>query len=105
MKPAWEDRIEARADVLPGKLVIKGTRLAVDFIVGLLAQGWTEAQILENYPGVSSEDLRACLSYAADLPAPRRHPPRGKDRGYRRQPPTATRAPTPSTSAPAKKSP
>ena len=47
--------------------MIKGTRLAVDFMVGLLAQGWTEAQILENYPGVSSEDLRACLSYAADL--------------------------------------
>jgi uncharacterized protein (DUF433 family) len=67
MKPAWEDRIEARTDVLTGKPVIKGTRLAVDFIVGLLAQGWTEAQILENYPGVSSEDLRACLSYAADL--------------------------------------
>jgi uncharacterized protein (DUF433 family) len=67
MKPAWEDRIEARADVLTGKPVIKGTRLAVDFIVGLLAQGWTEAQILENYPGVSSDDLRACLSYAADL--------------------------------------
>lgn len=67
MKPAWEDRIEARTDVLTGKPVIKGTRLAVDFMVGLLAQGWTEAQILENYPGVSSEDLRACLSYAADL--------------------------------------
>lgn len=67
MKPAWEDRIEARTDVLTGKPVIKGTRLAVDFIVGLLAQGWTEAQILENYPGVSSDDLRACLSYAADL--------------------------------------
>ncbi len=67
MKPVWEDRIETRADVLTGKPVIKGTRLGVDFIVGLLAQGWTEAQILENYPGVSSEDLRACLSYAADL--------------------------------------
>lgn len=72
MKPAWEDRIEARTDVLSGKPVIKGTRLAVDFIVGLLAQGWTEAQILENYPGVTSEDLRACLSYAADLLATER---------------------------------
>ena len=67
MKPDWEERIEARTDVLTGKPVIKGTRLAVDFIVGLLAQGWTEVQILENYPGVSSEDLRACLSYAAEL--------------------------------------
>jgi len=67
MKSSWEDRIEARSDVLTGKPVIKGTRLSVDFIVGLLAQGWNEAQILENYPGVSSEDLRACLSYAADL--------------------------------------
>ena len=67
MKSSWEDRIEARSDVLTGKPVIKGTRLSVDFIVGLLAQGWNEAQILENYSGVSSEDLRACLSYAADL--------------------------------------
>ena len=67
MNATWEDRIEARVDVLTGKPVIKGTRLSVDFIVGLLAQGWSETQILDNYPGVSSEDLRACLSYAADL--------------------------------------
>ncbi|MEM6647401.1 MAG: DUF433 domain-containing protein [Bacteroidota bacterium] len=60
----WEDRIEVRTDVLVGKPVIKGTRLAVEFIVDLFAHGWTEQQILDNYPGVTSEDIRACLQYA-----------------------------------------
>lgn len=67
MRSPWEDRIEARPEVLAGKPVVKGTRLAADFLVGLLAQGWTEAQILENYPGLTTEDLRACLAYAADI--------------------------------------
>jgi uncharacterized protein (DUF433 family) len=49
-----------------GKPVIRGTRLAVEFIVELLANGWTEQQILENYPGITSEDISACLRYAAE---------------------------------------
>ena len=61
----WQDRIEVKPDVLAGKPVVKGTRLAVDFIVGLLAEDWTEADILENYPGLTHEDIRACLAYAA----------------------------------------
>jgi uncharacterized protein (DUF433 family) len=69
MTPAWEERIVARPEVLAGKPIVKGTRLSVDFVVGLLAQGWTEAQVLENYPGLTSEDLRACLAYAAELVA------------------------------------
>lgn len=63
----WEDRITIEPKVLAGKPVIKGTRLAVEFIVGLLAQGWTEAQILANYPGIAGEDIRACLQYASDV--------------------------------------
>ena len=47
-----------------GKPVIKGTRLAVEFVVDLLAQGWSEADILRNYPGLASDDIRACLAYA-----------------------------------------
>jgi uncharacterized protein (DUF433 family) len=62
----WEDRIEVNPKVLVGKPVIKGTRLAVEFIVELLANGWTEQQILENYPGLASEDIAACLYYAAN---------------------------------------
>jgi len=63
----WEDRITIDPKVLAGKPVIKGTRLAVEFIVDLLAQGWTEAQILENYPGVTREDILGCLQYATEV--------------------------------------
>jgi uncharacterized protein (DUF433 family) len=62
----WEDRITADSAVLVGKPVIKGTRLSVEFIVGLLAQGWSEAEILRNYPGITREDVLACLAYAQD---------------------------------------
>jgi uncharacterized protein (DUF433 family) len=61
----WKSRIEVNPEILVGKPVIKGTRLAVEFIVDLLAQGWTETDILDSYPIVSSEDIRACLAYAS----------------------------------------
>ena len=64
---SWEDRITVDPKVLVGKPVIKGTRLAVEFIVELLANGWTEQQILENYPGIAHEDISACLHYATDI--------------------------------------
>ena len=63
----WQDRITIDPAVLVGKPVIKGTRLAVEFIVDLLAHGWTEEEILRNYPGITSEDIRACLAYASAL--------------------------------------
>lgn len=63
----WRTRIEIDPEILVGKPLIKGTRLSVDFILGLLAAGWTEAQMLENYPGLTAEDVRACLAYAAEL--------------------------------------
>lgn len=62
---SWEDRITIEPTVLVGKPVVKGTRLAVEFIIDLLAQGWSEEQILDNYPGLTSEDVHACLSYAS----------------------------------------
>ena len=62
----WKDRITLNDAVLVGKPVIKGTRLAVDFIVELLAEGWTEDQVLENYPGVTKADIRSCLAYACE---------------------------------------
>ncbi|OHB66793.1 MAG: antitoxin [Planctomycetes bacterium RBG_13_63_9] len=74
----WEDRIVADLSVLVGKPVIKGTRLAVEFIVGLLAQGWSEAEVLRNYPGITHEDVLACLGYAQDrLQDERVYPVRG----------------------------
>lgn len=60
----WQDRIVIDPGILVGKPVVKGTRLAVEFIIDLLAQGWTEAEILRNYPGLTREDVRACLLYA-----------------------------------------
>ncbi len=61
-----QERIVIDPDVLVGKPVIRGTRLAVEFVVDLLAHGWDEAQILENYPGIVREDILACLEYATE---------------------------------------
>ena len=60
-----QDRVVLNPDVLAGKPVIRGTRLAAEFIVDLLGQGWTESQVLENYPGIAHEDILACLRYAS----------------------------------------
>ncbi len=62
----WQDRIVVDPEILVGKPIVKGTRLAVEFIIDLLAQGWTEAEILRNYPGLTREDVRACLVYEPD---------------------------------------
>ena len=63
----WEERITVDPAVLVGKPVIRGTRLAVEFIVELLANGWTEQQIFDNYPGIKHDDIAACLHYATDM--------------------------------------
>ena len=60
-------RIVLDPGVLAGKPVIRGTRLSVDFVIGLLADGWTEADILRNYSGLSHDDVAACLAYARDV--------------------------------------
>ena len=60
----WEERISVDPKILVGKAVIRGTRLSVEFIIGLLASGWREAEVLENYPGITREDITACLGYA-----------------------------------------
>lgn len=61
----WQDRITLNPDILVGKPIIKGTRLAVEFIIDLLAQGWSNDEILRNYPGITLADIQACLSYAS----------------------------------------
>ncbi|MBN1955794.1 MAG: DUF433 domain-containing protein [Anaerolineae bacterium] len=71
----WYDRITINPEILTGKPVVKGTRLAVEFIIDLLAQGWTEEEILLNYPGLTQQDIRACLIYASNtLKAERVYP-------------------------------
>jgi uncharacterized protein (DUF433 family) len=52
--------------ILSGKPVIAGTRLSVEFVIGLLAEGWSEEEILANYPGLTHDHILACLAYARD---------------------------------------
>ena len=66
----WQERIVIDPDILVGKPTIKGTRLAVEFIIDLLAQGWSEDEILRNYPGITIDDIHACLSYASEGDTP-----------------------------------
>ena len=61
------ERIVVDTEVLAGKPVIRGTRLAVEFILGLLAAGQSENELLANYPGLTRDDILACLSYASYL--------------------------------------
>lgn len=63
---AEHPRITLAPDILAGKPVIRGTRLAVEFIIGLMAEGWTEVDILTNYAGITHDDIIACLAYARD---------------------------------------
>ena len=58
------ERITINPKVMVGKPVIKGTRLTVEYILNLLAHGATVAEILEEYGGVTPEDIRACLLFA-----------------------------------------
>lgn len=62
----WEDRIVSDPKIMVGKPVIRGTRITVEFILGRFADGWTEQVILDNYPGLTPDDLRAVFAYAAD---------------------------------------
>ena len=65
-KSMWQTWITSNPKVLTGKPIVKHTRLSVGFLLGLLAQGWTETQILENYPQLTREGLRAAIAYAQE---------------------------------------
>ena len=60
-------RIMLDPEILSGKPVVRGTRLAVEFIIGLMADGWSEPDILKNYSGLTHDDIAACLAYARDV--------------------------------------
>lgn len=62
----WRLYIHADSDILGGKPVVKGTRLSVNFILRLFANGWTFKEILESYPRLSSESLQAVFAYAGE---------------------------------------
>jgi uncharacterized protein (DUF433 family) len=62
----WRERIEVNPKVLTGKPVVKGTRIAVEFILDLLAERWTHEQILHSYPQLKADDIWAVRSYVAE---------------------------------------
>ena len=59
------DRIEVNPKVMLGKPVIRGTRITVELVLRKLGEGATEAQLLEAYPRLTTDDIRAAMSYAA----------------------------------------
>ncbi len=63
----WPERIAVDPEILAGKPVIRGTRVAVELILELLAAGQSESEILASYPGLTRDDILACLSYASYL--------------------------------------
>lgn len=62
----WQKYIHSDPEMLNGKPVVIGTRLSVEFLLNLFAAGWTEQQVLENYPTLTQESLRAVFAYAAE---------------------------------------
>jgi uncharacterized protein (DUF433 family) len=58
------ERITLNPKIMVGKPVIKGTRLTVEYILSLLAHGATITEILEEYEGLTQEDIQACLMFA-----------------------------------------
>ena len=60
-----QSHITLNPDISVGKPIIRGTRITVESIIDLLAQGWSTDETLRNYPGLSLEDIQACLSYAS----------------------------------------
>ena len=61
----WQEYIQTDNRVLAGKATIRGTRLSVQFIVGLLANGMTFSDIMAEYNYITPQDIQACLSFAA----------------------------------------
>jgi uncharacterized protein (DUF433 family) len=66
MAKEWKERIAVDPKVLAGKPIIKDTRIAVEFILDLIANGWTIKKILKNYPPLKKEDITAALKYVTE---------------------------------------
>jgi uncharacterized protein (DUF433 family) len=62
----WQEHIISDQEVLLGKPTIKGTRISIELILELLAAGWTEQQLLESYPQLTAQNLKAVFSYLKD---------------------------------------
>jgi uncharacterized protein (DUF433 family) len=62
----WQDHIISDQEILLGKPTIKGTRIPIELILELLAAGWTEQQLLESYPQLTAQNLKAVFAYLKD---------------------------------------
>lgn len=65
------DRVTADPEIFGGKPIIRGMRISVELILSLLAQGVIAEEILDDYPDLEPEDIRACLAYAHAVNHPR----------------------------------
>jgi len=64
---AMHDRISIDPKICHGTACVKGTRIPVSLVLSVLASGESEAELLENYPSLTHEDVLACLRYASVL--------------------------------------
>jgi uncharacterized protein (DUF433 family) len=62
----WREYITIDPGILVGKPTVRGTRLGVEFLLGLFAEGWTREQVLRNYPRLTPEALQAVFAYAQE---------------------------------------
>ena len=67
MKIRWQDYIEERKEVMVGKPTFKGTRLTVEFVLKQLGTEMSHAELLDQYPSLKPEHIRAAMLYAADV--------------------------------------
>ena len=58
------ERVTARPDVFGGKPIVRDMRITVELILSLLSQGATQEELLNDYPGLEPDDIRACIAYA-----------------------------------------
>ena len=58
------ERVTARPDVFGGKPIVRDMRITVEHILSLLSQGATQEELLDDYPGLERDDIRACIAYA-----------------------------------------
>lgn len=63
----WRDHIHSDPEILGGRPVVRGTRLAADFLLGLMAERWSPDQVLDNYPQLTPDALRAVFAYACEV--------------------------------------
>ncbi len=61
------DRIDLDPSVLAGKPIVRGTRISVSQILDHLAAGWTNQDIIDNYPRIEIADIQACIRYASRI--------------------------------------